>query len=169
MNTGSKNAQSVGFDISYLPKLSNTKDRENKATLLHFLVEMVEQNHSDLLVFGDEMIHLDNAARVSVDNIQKTLKQMDSSIKNLEMDLKNAARNPTEKDDRFAEAMGAFCNQAREQCDILQAMAQKMDKLYRGLGEYYVFDKQKYSLEEFMTDIKTFKDQFKVKFSLLKV
>ena len=165
MNTGSKNAQSVGFDISYLPKLSNTKDRENKATLLHFLVEMVEQNHSDLLVFGDEMIHLDNAARVSVDNIQKTLKQMDSSIKNLEMDLKNAARNPTEKDDRFAEAMGAFCNQAREQCDILQAMAQKMDKLYSGLGEYYVFDKQKYSLEEFMTDIKTFKDQFKVKFS----
>ena len=84
MNTGSKNAQSVGFDISYLPKLSNTKDRENKATLLHFLVEMVEQNHPELLVFGDEMIHLDNAARVSVENIQKTLKQMDSSIKNLE-------------------------------------------------------------------------------------
>ena len=25
MNTGSKNAQSVGFDISYLPKLNNTK------------------------------------------------------------------------------------------------------------------------------------------------
>lgn len=25
MNTGSKNAQAVGFDISYLPKLSNTK------------------------------------------------------------------------------------------------------------------------------------------------
>ena len=45
MNSGSKNAQSVGFDISYLPKMSNTKDRENKATLLHFLVEDVERNH----------------------------------------------------------------------------------------------------------------------------
>ena len=33
MNTGSKNEQSVGFDISYLPKLSNTKDRDNKLTL----------------------------------------------------------------------------------------------------------------------------------------
>ena len=30
MNTGSRNEQSVGFDISYLPKLSNTKDRDNK-------------------------------------------------------------------------------------------------------------------------------------------
>ena len=37
MNTGSRNEQSVGFDISYLPKLSNTKDRDNKSTLMHFL------------------------------------------------------------------------------------------------------------------------------------
>jgi diaphanous 2 len=51
MNTGSRNAESVGFDISYLPKLSNTKDRDNKSTLLHFLVETVEKNHPELLVF----------------------------------------------------------------------------------------------------------------------
>ena len=164
MNTGSKNAQSVGFDISYLPKLSNTKDRENKNTLLHFLVEYVERDYPELLAFADEMMHLDNASRVNVENIKKVLTQMDSSIKNLEMDLKNAQRSPTEKDDRFVEAMGSFCQQAREQCDILQAMAQKMDTLYSSLAEYFVFDKQKYSLEEFMSDIKKFKDQFKVSF-----
>ena len=32
--------------------------------------------------------------------IKKTLMQMDSSIKNLEMDLKNASRNPGDPDDR---------------------------------------------------------------------
>ena len=164
MNTGSKNAQSVGFDISYLPKLSNTKDRENKNTLLHFLVEYVERDYPELLAFADEVMHLDNASRVNVENLKKVLTQMDSSIKNLEMDLKNAQRSPTEKDDRFVEAMGSFCQQAREQCDILQAMAQKMDTLYSSLAEYFVFDKQKYSLEEFMSDIKKFKDQFKVSF-----
>ena len=46
-------------------------------------------------------MHLDTASRVSVESIQKGLKQMDSSIKNLEMDLKNAARGPLEKDDRY--------------------------------------------------------------------
>ena len=45
MNTGSRNEQSVGFDISYLPKLSNTKDRDNKSTLMHFLVETIEKSH----------------------------------------------------------------------------------------------------------------------------
>lgn len=35
-----------------------------------------------------------------------------------------------------------------------------MDTLYTELSEYYVFDKQKYTLEEFFTDLKTFKDSF---------
>ena len=51
MNTGSRNEQSLGFDISYLPKLSNTKDRDNKSTLLHFLVETIEKSHPKLLNF----------------------------------------------------------------------------------------------------------------------
>ena len=37
----------------------------------------------------------------------------------------------------------------------------KMERLYAELSEYYVFDKAKYTLEEFFGDIKTFKDQFK--------
>ena len=41
-------------------------------------------------------------------------------------------------------------------------MATKMESLYGDLAEYFVFDVQKYTLEEFMSDIKTFKNQFKV-------
>ena len=84
----------------FIFKLNNTKDRDNKDTLLIFLVELVERDYPELLNFADEMIHLDCAARVNVETIQKGLKQMDSSIKNLEMDLKNAARGQVEKDDR---------------------------------------------------------------------
>merc|ERR1712213_149185 len=100
---------------------------------------------------------------------------MDNNIKNLETDLKNA-RN-TDPDDRsvmskqlcqftiisfgFEEAMGAFCSEARSQCATLMTMGTKMERLYAELSEYYVFDKAKYTLEEFFGDIKTFKDQFK--------
>ncbi len=92
---------------TYNTQLSNTKDRENKGTLMHFLVEYVERDHPELLSFADELFHLDSAARVSVESIQKVLKQMDSSIKNLEMDLKNAARAPAEPDDRYEASLSA--------------------------------------------------------------
>ena len=48
-------------------------------------------------------------------------------------------------------------------------MATKMEKLYAELAEYFVFDKQKYTLEEFFSDIKTFKDLFKQVKYLVKV
>lgn len=57
----------------------------------------------------------------------------------------------------------SFAKEAREQCDVMQNMLKKMESLYTDLSEYYVFDKQKYTLEEFFTDLKTFKDSFLVK------
>ena len=51
MNTGSRLEQSVGFDISYLSKLSNTKDKDYKSTLLNFLIETVEAEMPVLLYF----------------------------------------------------------------------------------------------------------------------
>lgn len=41
-------------------------------------------------------------------------------------------------------------------------MCKKMEALYDDLAEYYVFDKSKYTLEEFFTDLKAFKDSFYV-------
>lgn len=53
-----------------------------------------------------------------------------------------------------------FAVDAREQCDVMQKMFKKMESHYSDLSEYYSFDKQKYTLEEFFTDLKTFKDSF---------
>lgn len=44
------------------------------------------------------------ASKVSLDNIQKTLKQMDTSIKNLKTDLTNN-RVPQSEDDKFLDVM----------------------------------------------------------------
>lgn len=49
----------------------------------------------------------------------------------------------------------------------MQSMFKKMDNLYTDLSEYYVFDKQKYTLEEFFTDLKTFKDSFLVSLKVI--
>ncbi|XP_013143606.1 PREDICTED: protein diaphanous isoform X2 [Papilio polytes] len=159
MNTGSNNAGAYGFEISFLTKLTATKDLENKHTLLHYLVETIESKFPDALTFAEEMPHIDRAARVSMENLQKALKKMDNDIKALEMDLNNS-RVPQSPDDLFNESMGSFAVEAREQCDLLHSMFRKMEALYGELAEYYVFDPHKYTLEEFFSDIKTFKDSF---------
>ncbi|KAG5888747.1 hypothetical protein JTB14_032020 [Gonioctena quinquepunctata] len=159
MNSGSRNAQAFGFEISFLTKLTATKDVSNRQTLLHYIAETIEAKWPELLNFYDEMPHINQASRVSLETIQKTLQQMDSSIRNLKTDITNN-RVPQGEDDKFLEVMEKFAEDAREQCDVMQKMLKKVDSLYSDLSEYYVFDKQKYSLEEFFTDLKTFKDSF---------
>lgn len=55
-----------------------------------------------------------------------------------------------------------FAKDARLQYEIMDSMFKNMESLYTDLSEFYAFDKQKYSLEEFFTDVKTFKDAFLV-------
>lgn len=41
-------------------------------------------------------------------------------------------------------------------------MLKNMESLFQNLAEYYAFDKNKYTCEEFFTDLKSFKDSFMV-------
>jgi diaphanous 2 len=74
-------------------------------TLLHYLVETIESKFPELLTFNEDLAHVDKAARVSVETLQKTLRQMDANIRNLENDLNNN-KQPQGDDDMFSEVMG---------------------------------------------------------------
>ncbi|XP_043642135.1 protein diaphanous isoform X1 [Drosophila teissieri] len=159
MNSGSKNEAAFGFEISYLTKLSNTKDADNKQTLLHYLADLVEKKFPDALNFYDDLSHVNKASRVNMDAIQKAMRQMNSAVKNLETDLQNN-KVPQCDDDKFSEVMGKFAEECRQQVDVLGKMQLQMEKLFKDLSEYYAFDPSKYTMEEFFADIKTFKDAF---------
>ncbi|KAL0116688.1 hypothetical protein PUN28_009956 [Cardiocondyla obscurior] len=159
MNSGSKNGQAFGFEISFLTKLTSTKDIDNKQTLMHYVVDTIERKFPECLSFVEELAHVDRASRVSLENVQRTLRQMESNIRNLEQDLTNA-KVPQCDEDLFIDVMKPFAKKARESYEVLQNMFKNMDSLYTDISEFFSFDKQKYTIEEFFGDIKTFKDDF---------
>ncbi|XP_028968605.1 protein diaphanous homolog 2 [Galendromus occidentalis] len=158
LNTGTRNAQSIGFDISFLPSLGNTKTVDQKSTLIHFLAEFIEKNDPDTLAFGDELSYAERASKVNVEQVEKNLNTMKRSLEDLKTDLKNFRAQG--ENDRFGEIMHPFYEQAQQTYEVLRGMFTKMVKLYESLAEYYAFDMKKYTLEEFFTDISTFIKQF---------
>ncbi|KAK1803953.1 hypothetical protein P4O66_003890 [Electrophorus voltai] len=63
MNAGSRNAQTFGFNISFLCKLRDTKSMDQNTTLLHFLAEKCEEKYPEILKFPDELQHVENASK----------------------------------------------------------------------------------------------------------
>ncbi|XP_032484399.1 protein diaphanous homolog 1 isoform X2 [Phocoena sinus] len=159
MNAGSRNAGAFGFNISFLCKLRDTKSTDQKMTLLHFLAELCENDHPEVLKFPDELAHVEKASRVSAENLQKNLDQMKKQISDVERDIQNFPAATDEKD-KFVEKMTSFVKEAQEQYNKLRMMHSNMETLYKELGEYFLFDPKKVSVEEFFMDLHNFKNMF---------
>uniref|UniRef100_A0A671E900 Protein diaphanous homolog 1 n=1 Tax=Rhinolophus ferrumequinum TaxID=59479 RepID=A0A671E900_RHIFE len=159
MNAGSRNAGAFGFNISFLCKLRDTKSTDQKMTLLHFLAELCENDYPDVLKFPDELAHVEKASRVSAENLQKNLDQMKKQISDVERDVQNFPAATDEKD-KFVEKMTSFVKDAQEQYTKLRMMHSNMETLYKELGEYFLFDPKKVSVEEFFMDLHNFKTMF---------
>ncbi|XP_041515784.1 protein diaphanous homolog 1 isoform X2 [Microtus oregoni] len=159
MNAGSRNAGAFGFNISFLCKLRDTKSTDQKMTLLHFLAELCENDYPDVLKFPDELAHVEKASRVSAENLQKNLDQMKKQIADVERDVQNFPAATDEKD-KFVEKMTSFVKDAQEQYNKLQMMHSNMETLYKELGDYFVFDPKKLSVEEFFMDLHNFRNMF---------
>ncbi|XP_010570736.1 PREDICTED: protein diaphanous homolog 2 isoform X4 [Haliaeetus leucocephalus] len=104
MNSGSRNAQSLGFNISFLCKIRDTKSSDQKTTLLHFLAEICEENYRDILKFPEELQHVESASKVSAQTLKSNLVLMDQQIQRLELDIKNFPKTEDEHD-KFVEKM----------------------------------------------------------------
>uniref|UniRef100_A0A2K6MGC8 Protein diaphanous homolog 1 n=1 Tax=Rhinopithecus bieti TaxID=61621 RepID=A0A2K6MGC8_RHIBE len=166
MNAGSRNAGAFGFNISFLCKLRDTKSTDQKMTLLHFLAELCENDYPDVLKFPDELAHVEKASRVSAENLQKNLDQMKKQISDVERDVQNFPAATDEKD-KFVEKMTIsslerrdFVKDAQEQYNKLRMMHSNMETLYKELGEYFLFDPKKLSVEEFFMDLHNFRNMF---------
>ncbi|XP_042274121.1 protein diaphanous homolog 1-like isoform X2 [Thunnus maccoyii] len=159
MNSGSRNGKAFGFSISYLCKLRDTKSADLKQTLLHFLADLCQEEYPDVMNFPEELIHVEKASRVSAETLQKNIELMGRQIKGLEKDLETFPPAQSDKD-QFVEKMSSFVGTAHEQYEKLDLMHKNMEKQYTDLGEYFVFDPKKLSVEEVFGDLNTFKNMF---------
>uniref|UniRef100_A0A8B9GT00 FH2 domain-containing protein n=1 Tax=Astyanax mexicanus TaxID=7994 RepID=A0A8B9GT00_ASTMX len=157
MNSGSRNAQTFGFNISFLCKIRDTKSADQNTTLLHFLAEKCEENFPEILKFPDELEHVENASKVSAQILKASLDTMERHIQRLENDIQNFPKTD-DKQDKFVEKI----KYSREQYEKLSTMHKNMQKLYESLGSYFAFDPHAVSIEDFFGDLANFRMLFLV-------
>ncbi|XP_058653332.1 protein diaphanous homolog 2 isoform X5 [Onychostoma macrolepis] len=159
MNSGSRNAQTFGFNVSFLCKLRDTKSTDQNTTLLHFLAEKCEEKHPEVLKFPDELEHVESASKLSAQILKASLDTMERHIQRLESDIQNFPKTD-DKQDKFVEKMSGFSKHSREQYEKLSTMHKNMQKLYESLGSYFAFDPHTVSIEDFFGDLANFRNLF---------
>uniref|UniRef100_A0A671T510 Protein diaphanous homolog 3-like n=1 Tax=Sinocyclocheilus anshuiensis TaxID=1608454 RepID=A0A671T510_9TELE len=160
MNAGSRNAQSFGFNLSSLCKLKDTKSADQKSTLLHFLAEICEEKYPEVMKFVEDLQHVDQASRVSAENLEKSLRQMEKHLLQLEKDLDTFSSTDDQQDLFLSKMAISFHTFARDQYQKLVIMHSNMVTLYLNMLEYFTIDPKKTSVEELFTDLSNFRAMF---------
>ncbi|CAH8494231.1 unnamed protein product [Dicrocoelium dendriticum] len=155
MNAGSRNAQSLGFQISFLTKLEATKDVANQKTLLHFIAAYLDDKFPETAKgIIEDLSHIDRACRYSEDNTKASIAEMKKSLTGIENELRTY--KPQEPDDAYFDVMSAFCKTARGQLNQLETMFDCLKDRFEGVSKYLTFDPNKYHIENLFSDMKVF-------------
>ncbi|CAF2135278.1 unnamed protein product [Rotaria magnacalcarata] len=159
MNSSAKSYEPVhGFDISFLPKLHSTKANDGRRSLLHFIVQAIENKHRDLLSFSDEFNSLaDGISKINILELQKQPKEINKELKNAreELDFAKNIEEPIDGD-KFVPSIEDFIIRADNDVARLEQLDGEMTQSYQNLCDFLAIDPKNYTLNEFFTDLKSF-------------
>ncbi|CAD6187673.1 unnamed protein product [Caenorhabditis auriculariae] len=160
MGATTKNFNSTyAFELRTLTRLVDTKDVENKHTLLHHLIEEMKKIDPKRAKFAmKDFHHCAESSRVNAEELQKSINQFKANRNKLENCLKTYKAQSGR--DRFEDRMKPFLLRVNKEVSTVESMNEKMQRDWASLAKYFAFDTKKYPLEEFFVDIRTFSEQY---------
>ncbi|KAK3547227.1 hypothetical protein QTP86_017839, partial [Hemibagrus guttatus] len=89
INTDGYGGNAVGFKLSSLLSLAETKSNKPGMNLLHFVALEARKKDAQLLKFPEKLQYVESAARVSVDSLNVELDNLNRRIENLQQNIQN--------------------------------------------------------------------------------
>ncbi|KAE8586855.1 hypothetical protein XENTR_v10021783 [Xenopus tropicalis] len=153
LNYGSHTGNANGFKIGTLLKLTETKANQNRITLLHHILEEIEQNHTDLLQLPSDLENVSTAAGINIENMYSETSGNLKKLRDLQNKISTAA---TDVKDQYEKSIQECMDALKEVEEQLTDITQKKVKL----ADYLCEDSAKLSLEETFSTMKAFRDLF---------
>ncbi|CAH1267428.1 INF2 [Branchiostoma lanceolatum] len=154
LNFGGYAGNAAGFRLHSLLRLVDTRANKPKMNLMHFVVQEAEEKDPAILTFPDDMKHLEEAARLSMEGLSSEIQQLMTGLHRLHKQLSNSEDDVKEQFQTFVErAMVSVCELQKELGSIKQ--------LARKLAVHFCEDPNCFQLEECLQIFKTFCERVK--------
>ncbi|VDO79302.1 unnamed protein product [Heligmosomoides polygyrus] len=116
--------ETFAFEMNVLTKLVDTKDVDNKSTLLHYMVDSMRKCDPKNARFAHEdFYHCVSAARVNGDELTKGVAALRQNVTKLENCLRNYKKQ--DDDDEFVEVMTPFLANAQSELATVETRVRR--------------------------------------------
>ncbi|KFW75657.1 FH2 domain-containing protein 1, partial [Manacus vitellinus] len=140
MNAGGYAGNAVGFKLSSLLKLADTKANKPGMSLLHFVALEAQKKDAALLNFSEKIGSVHDAARLSIDNVEAELHSLSLKARS----VKDSIR----RDPKLFHQMESFLQFAVRHLKELEHQKRELQKEGNALIDFFCEDKETMKLDE---------------------
>ncbi|NXU74756.1 FHDC1 protein, partial [Oreotrochilus melanogaster] len=140
MNAGGYAGNAVGFKLSSLLKLADTKANKPGMSLLHFVALEAQKKDAALLSFSEKIRNVHDAARLSIDNVEAELHSLSLKARSV--------RDSIRRDPKLFQQMESFLQFAVRHLKELEHQKQELQKEGNALIDFFCEDKETMKLDE---------------------
>lgn len=151
MNAGGFAGNAVGFKLSSLLSLADTKANKPGMNLLHFVA--LEAQKKNLLMFPEKVLHVQQAARVCVDSIHVELSSLNERVHQVQINIQT--------DEDLLTQLHSFLKSADEALVDLGVCSDVMVNEGNALIDFFCEDKDTFKLDECFHIFQNFCSKFK--------
>ncbi|KIM29475.1 hypothetical protein M408DRAFT_8151 [Serendipita vermifera MAFF 305830] len=162
-----------GFQLDALLKMKETKTAKSGTdcpTLLHYLAKILMREDAGLIMFGEELSHVEAAARVSVQFILSTVNSLCQGMERVKDELEVIRSAQMSSEDFFIAKMEPFVRKMEPAVHNLRLSGQALETELQGLLLFFgeaVEGPEATKPEDFFNLVLSFSRALQVSFALL--
>ncbi|XP_078157828.1 formin-like protein 13 isoform X2 [Carex rostrata] len=126
LNQGTARGSAVGFKLDSLLKLSDTRARDNRTTLMHYLCRVLAEKLPEVLDFSSDLIHLEPGSKIQLKYLAEGMQEIHKGLEIVEQELSFS--------DSEGFSSGVFHKTLKEFLGLAEAEVRSLTALYSVVG-----------------------------------
>ncbi|KAL0327714.1 UNVERIFIED_CONTAM: Formin-like protein 14 [Sesamum angustifolium] len=159
LNQGTARGSAVGFKLDSLLKLSDTRARNNKMTLMHYLCKILAEKMPELLDFSKDLVHLEPASKIQLKSLAEEMQAVSKGLEKVEQEL-TAAESDGAVSSGFRKVLKSFLDTAEAEVRSLITLYSEVGRNADSLSQYFGEDPARCPFEQVTQTLVVFMKMF---------
>ncbi|CAI8588330.1 unnamed protein product, partial [Vicia faba] len=147
LNQGTARGSAVGFKLDSLLKLSDTRARNNKMTLMHYLCKLLAEKMPELIDFDKDLVHLEAASKIQLKALAEEMQAVHKGLEKVEQEL-TASENDGSISSGFRKVLKSFLDFAEADVRSLISLYADVGRSADSLSQYFGEDPARCPFEQ---------------------
>ncbi|OVA09231.1 Tensin phosphatase [Macleaya cordata] len=159
LNQGTARGSAIGFRLDSLLKLIDTRARNNKMTLMHYLCKVLADKLPELLDFQKDLVSLEASSKIQLKYLAEEMQAISKGLEKVEQEL-TASENDGPVSQTFRKTLKEFLVDAESEVRSLASLYSGVGRSADALALYFGEDPARCPFEQVVSTLVNFVRMF---------